>query len=424
MGSECYYEVLLIIYWIYSWKMRVILLGAGASKAYSESPTGVRMPVACDFFDTFDKLDISNNSWVLQDGVLEFIKREYGADPYQYLRSGIDIEDFHSDIEDKLKKSIEEPGEGIGELLKIFNHKAFNQLVFIFSSVINEIQNGPLSKPHLKLAKLLNSNDIVITFNWDTLMDRALHQEKRWSTDSGYGFNAHKIYRNQWVKPETNLNIKSPKLIKLHGSTNWLTSHQVFQGKDTIFMHASSPDAVWIYESTIDPYDCHAGRYMSGYTDFSYGYYPANLDGEGRPAPEGQTLVRSTANFPWMPKGDAGKRGIVSIPLIVPPVKDKKYDAYGELFHELWDNAASALVEADEIIIIGYSFPRTDLRSNKLFMDAFMIRDSMPKVKILDPFPNKIADKFKYELGISEANLFVYKDYFNEEFNLVDFFEK
>ncbi|WP_140112566.1 hypothetical protein, partial [Vibrio parahaemolyticus] len=79
--------------------MRVILLGAGASKAYGESPTGVRMPIACDFFDTFDKLEISANPWVLQDGVLEFIRREYNVDPYQYLRSGIDIEDFHSDIE-------------------------------------------------------------------------------------------------------------------------------------------------------------------------------------------------------------------------------------------------------------------------------------------------------------------------------------
>ncbi|HHF3200075.1 TPA: hypothetical protein ACPJ13_000096 [Vibrio alginolyticus] len=404
--------------------MRVILLGAGASKAYSESPTGVRMPIACDFFDTFDKLEISENPWVLQDGVIEFIRREYNVDPYQYLRSGIDIEDFHSDIEDKLKKSIEEPGEGAQELLKFYNHKAFNQLIYIFSSVINEIQNGPISKPHVRLAKLLNHDDVVITFNWDTLMDRALYQEMSWSTDSGYGFNAHKIYRNQWVKPETELNTNAPKLIKLHGSTNWLTSHQVFHGNDVVFTHISSPDTVWVYESTIDPYNCHGGRFMSGYSDFSYGYYPVNLDDEGRAAPKGHLLVKMTPKLPWMPEGDAGKQGLLSIPLIVPPVKDKKYDAYGELFHLLWESAESALIKADEIIIIGYSFPRTDLRSNKLFMNAFMQRESMPKVKILDPSPDKVAEKFKHELGINEDKLFVYKDYFNEDFDLTGLFDK
>jgi hypothetical protein len=163
---------------------------------------------------------------------------------------------------------------------------------------------------------------------------------------------------------------------------------------------------------------------MEGYTDFSYGYYPVNLDGEGRAAPEGRLLLRSTPRLPWMPEGAAGKQGLVSIPLIVPPVKDKKYEAYGELFHILWENAANTLIEADEIIIIGYSFPRTDLRSNKLFMDSFMKRSSMPKVKILDPFPDKIVDKFKFELGISEENLFVYKDFFTDDFDLAGLFDK
>ena len=40
-------------------QMRAILLGAGASKSYDQSPTGQRMPIARDFFDTFDKLDLS-----------------------------------------------------------------------------------------------------------------------------------------------------------------------------------------------------------------------------------------------------------------------------------------------------------------------------------------------------------------------------
>ena len=35
--------------------MNVVLLGAGASKAYSNSPTGRKMPIAKDFFQTLNK---------------------------------------------------------------------------------------------------------------------------------------------------------------------------------------------------------------------------------------------------------------------------------------------------------------------------------------------------------------------------------
>lgn len=402
--------------------MRVILLGAGASKAYSESPTGVRMPIAKDFFDTFDKLDIAENPWVLQDGVLDYIMREYKKDPYMYLRSGIDIEDFHSDIEEKLRADIEENLENNSR--KLANFKSFNQLIYIFSSVINEIQNGPVSKPHSSLARKIGPEDVIITFNWDTLMDRALKQETNWCTDDGYGFKAHKIYRNEWIVPTQVINSDYPKIIKLHGSTNWITSHQIFRGDQVLFTHVSSPESVFVYESTLSPYSCHAGRYMEGYTDFSYGYYPVNLEDQGLAAREGYVIMKARANYPWMPKGKSDNKGIVSIPLIIPPVKDKKYDSYGDLFNLLWDEALDSLSKADEIIIIGYSFPRTDHRSHTLFKNAFLKRNSMPKIKILDPHPEKVAEIFKIDYGIVDDKLFVYKDFFSEEFDLDSLFLK
>lgn len=49
--------------------MIVVLLDAGASKAYGNSPTGVRMLVAVDFFDTFEKLSIAENPWFLKAGL-------------------------------------------------------------------------------------------------------------------------------------------------------------------------------------------------------------------------------------------------------------------------------------------------------------------------------------------------------------------
>ena len=86
--------------------MKLFILGAGASKAYGQSKTGVRMPIACDFFDTFDKLEISSNLWVLQGQINLYAMEKYGIDPYVYFRSGVDIEDFHSSIEADLQDEI------------------------------------------------------------------------------------------------------------------------------------------------------------------------------------------------------------------------------------------------------------------------------------------------------------------------------
>jgi hypothetical protein len=52
--------------------MNVYLLGAGASKSYEESKTGAKLPLANDFFETFNNLDISSNGWVLVGDIINY----------------------------------------------------------------------------------------------------------------------------------------------------------------------------------------------------------------------------------------------------------------------------------------------------------------------------------------------------------------
>ena len=52
---------------------KVVIIGAGASKSYSESKTGLRMPIANDFFSTFTRLEISGNPWVLIGNIIEYV---------------------------------------------------------------------------------------------------------------------------------------------------------------------------------------------------------------------------------------------------------------------------------------------------------------------------------------------------------------
>ena len=66
---------------------------------------------------------------------------------------------------------------------------------------------------------------------------------------------------------------------------------------------------------------------------FSYGYYPPNLQTEGRAAPKGFLITRMRPKNPFMREGVSDDSGVISMPLIIPPVRDKKYDFYGESIH-------------------------------------------------------------------------------------------
>ncbi len=50
----------------------------------------------------------------------------------------------------------------------------FNNMTFIFANVLNEAQNGCSLSVYRAILELCGPNDTFATFNWDTLLDRAL----------------------------------------------------------------------------------------------------------------------------------------------------------------------------------------------------------------------------------------------------------
>jgi hypothetical protein len=381
--------------------MRVILLGAGASKSYGASPTGQRMPIANDFFPTFFRLEAAANPWVLRDGLIHYLQTQKGiTDTDAYLAAGVDIEEIHSEIAVRLA-SVEKEAGGLD---RIILSRPYNQLIFLFATTLNEIANGPVSRNHVDLAKILQPDDVIVTFNWDTLMDRALTETDGWTVDSGYGVTPHGVFRDGWSGPENRPSLN--KLIKLHGSVNWLTAHPIYEGQELVLTHALPAESLFVYEHATCPYPTHAGRYMGGYAPMTYGYYPPNLtDVPGRSAPDGYVIVKVQPRMPWMPEGQSGNEGLPSMPLIIPPVKNKSYQFFGTLFESLWRQAGDALQICDEVLVIGYSFPKTDLKSLDLFRDAFVRRKSVPRVTIIDPNPNRPMEVFRMDLGIPESHL-------------------
>jgi hypothetical protein len=403
---------------------RVVLLGAGASKSYDASKTKERMPIANDFFKTFNKLSISENQWVIIGSIIEYVRKFRKIDIEDFHNFNEDIEDLHSEIQEKLYEILIKNREsflgGKGtpreEFMDNFTvYKTYFELVFLFVSAINEIQNGKVSETHLNLAKQLTKEDSIITFNWDTLLDRALDESSDWNPDNGYLIKPQYIYRDKWDVPNVESTINYPLLLKLHGSSNWLTSHPVPEDGELVPTQEQSIEDFCVYVSNEKPYSCFKGRYSEGYEDYSYGYYPVNLPFEGKSAPEGKVFIRGSIKNPFMQEPTSDDKGLNSIPLIIPPVKKKEYDNFGNLFSTLWEKAEQELIEASEIYIIGYSFPKTDYRSSELFKNAFLKRTDMPNIVIINPNPELIEERFKYDFGITEDKLTVIKDYFTKE---------
>ena len=394
--------------------MKVYVLGAGASRAYDESPTGQRMPLARDVFQVFSELDIAANPWVLIGDIIVYVSESRRIAREEFSSFNEDVEEVYSEVEEILLEAIHEQDR----LKTILTARIANQLLFLFASVINEVQNGPISVAHRGIAQSLAGSDRVITFNWDTLMDRALATETQWRTDFGYLVVPRLVHRGEWVAPNPT-QADCPLVLKLHGSTNWLTSYNQIENGKLILTQSSDPSTLYVYESTVGPYATFAGRFMPGYEPFSYGYYPPNIpDDPGKPAPEGKKFVRARPKFPWVPEGKAPDGGLASMPLIIPPAKSKTYDLFGTLFTTIWSAAEKCLARAEHIILIGYSFPRTDHQSNALFANAFGKRTSMPRVTIIDPAPQRAVDKFLLDFGITKDHLFVYPEPFSPTFDL------
>ncbi len=394
--------------------MNVYLLGAGASKSYEISKTNERLPLAVDFFTTFNKLKISANGWVIISDLIGYVKDKRNISFSEFSKYNEDIEKLHTEIQEHYLEAISKKDN-----YDIYRYgRAYSQLISLFCSVINEIQNGDESEFHKNLVLGLDEDDVIITFNWDTLIDKSLRNNTDWTVKDGYSLSPEKVYCDRWV--EGVASGTKNKLLKLHGSTNWISSYisYDFQEEKIAFQHAGSNELIYIYESTIKPYPCYDGRYMAGYEDFSMGYYPPNIPSieDKRKVPDNHVVMQKIFRNGINPKGTSSSEGIVSLPIIIPPVKNKSYEFYGNLFPSIWKEAEDSLADADNIYVLGYSFPATDKPSTDLFKKAFSRRSSIPNVVIVNPNPDEIVHKFTFDFGIPKSNLRVFYDFITSEY--------
>ncbi len=392
---------------------KVIVLGAGASAAYSESPTGQRPPLAREIISTFNRLDISGNRHVLVGDILNYVRDTRGIEPLEFTAYNEDVELLLTELDEKIAllssdiRRVQEDGAVFMEFVQAT--RAYNQLIFLFTAIFNEIQNGPISIPHAMLASELGAGDAIITFNWDTLMDRALTAAHKWTPDFGYAIKPEYIFDDDWKRPvDTSPEPSGPRYLKLHGSTNWLTPyHFVDMQGEFHTLSGYSMDKLYVFVQATKEYVTYMNRYWGEYAPYSYCYYPPNLPVRRDDTKKGHINVTmvSAIDLPDHGKTIIDDQNVYSMPLIVPPVRNKQYSRYGSIFSTLWAQAEKTITRCRTLYIIGYSFPVTDMASKELFRKALADNKELERVVIVNPYPEKIRDLFITDFNLPADKL-------------------
>jgi hypothetical protein len=176
----------------------------------------------------------------------------------------------------------------------------------------------------------VTSGDIVITFNYDVLLERSLRKAGLWEISDGYGFEI----------PLRAIAPSKVKVLKLHGSTNWFGP--LFGGMRGFFQ--AGPNALPSRPAILFP------------QDFEFLSYPREL--------YDPLSVRNT------------RPGI--LPALITLTRHKRFYVesssgtreWEDFWRDLWTQAARALRSTDEIVVIGYSMPKADEAARDLLLES------------------------------------------------------
>jgi hypothetical protein len=296
------------------------------------------------------------------------------------------VEDRLTQLKEKLPAGLQD-----GDVEKSLSLASlFQNMNFIFANVLNEAQNGPSTSLYHDLLQLCGPNDSFLTFNWDTLLDRALADTGGWSPNDGYGLKFASILDGTW-KPAIESGPQFAtrwRILKLHGSTNWLVPRMAVD-LQTLEYASIVPDssAVFLFWQTTMPYLTHQGRWPGGYFPTGHCYYPPNIpaslfDPQQIAAPGGHAFISATPKI-LSPFNEPSDGGIPSSPLLITPVRQKRYDRYANAIGSLWAEAVKLLETVDRIVIVGYSFPVTDTRTLDLFRGVLTSRSNQIDLEIV-----------------------------------------
>jgi hypothetical protein len=298
------------------------LLGAGFSRAISE-----KMPTLSD----------------LREDVLQQLG--YSADILQPFDD--DLEQWMSYL------SVDQPWLPAQENLR--NKATFSDASVAVADAIERAERFALLNPlPLWLERLVatwfDTEATLVTFNYDTLIERAASEQRRlsnWGDIYGMPLNRRSPINHGLVMGAAMYTKLIPELFKLHGSTNW-----GFPG-----LESSASDPVTIMKA-----------------DGRWGISSRPLE---------PVRAQRAAQY-----ADLNQ-------LIIPPTGTKGAFYSNRALQAQWRTAFNRLRSARSLTIIGYSFPPSDLGARHFVANA--LRPGLP-VTVVD-YSLKTVDRIKEFLG-------------------------
>lgn len=317
---------------------RLFILGAGASLALSDIKTISNQyarnstPLDADFLRRLKHFcPESKSNWkkksiqIIEDGWLDRTEIvENGLE--QAIIKRVSQYDFLSKIHRRRTRGMVDNATYLNHL----SHLITDYLISCKSNQSGDTKNfvNKIFPTGIDPSRYTNR---VITFNYDTLIERPLIER---------GISKRKIYFDQLaskesteIKKTTDDKFAHPLILKLHGSINWRCSQSDFenivQGKTN-----SDPIHIW--------------------TDDSKSPKPNDSDS----------------------------------PLIIPPIPNKPITQI-KIFADLWKTAYEYINEAEEIVIVGYSCPQTDTIARTMFTQ--FNPSKLEKIVIVDPNANALV---------------------------------
>lgn len=338
-----------------------------STKLPPENYKEVTPPLIDDFFQVALKLEeyaYINEEYNL---LYEYIDKNWRKRKDDLKTSKLSLEDCFTCVEVQLNRAIQDnDAEKINELGRIKY-----TLISLFINIINLFEEEfsiESSEEMLYLGEYIYKNKPdIITFNYDYFIERSIEKASKfkvnptsieivwgWKRALGYGIKFDEIETfslsngDKIIKGEDFYMAESPYawcLLKLHGSLNWfqylpLHVHPDFAGEPKY------PSPTELAKRTILRFDSLDPMIMG------------NFDINGR-------YVGPIIITPEIHKGAAYKR-------------------YAHVFDYLWELAEKTLSKCKNLVLIGYSFPKSDTRTKELFERAFY-RNNLESLTIINP---------------------------------------
>ncbi len=291
---------------------KLIILGAGASRAAGVDAERRRVPLTClpplnaDFFTHLQRITETKHRETVRKAVADVVEL-FGSN------FSLTLEDYFTQLEfllDAVDIASRNPDLDRRELVARRNN-LMAALGAVLESSTNEIINSKQGCPlHRDLLAHLTSADSIVSFNYDCLIDDVLSRygDNKWNPRWGYAFPTRQAVDglDRWSpKKPARGRKESLRLFKLHGSVNWQ-----------------------LPKNDRDPIHLKSRIHRQ----------------------------RGTPRFS-----------------IIPPVSNKSLGgetAEATIFRAVWRRCARQIRNADVIAVVGFSFAQTDLYAQSLFRIA------------------------------------------------------